>query len=202
MIKNIVFDLGGVLVDFNPRKVVDRYFEGEDAEFILKNMFFSHEWSEIDRGTLTPDEGFAKYKNDLKPEVYDRILDIICNWGDYMPPFEDTYEVIKSLKAAGYGIYLLSNVPPYFHAMISKVPALGLFDGFVASADIKMLKPEPEIFNHLLEKFSLSADECIFIDDMRVNVEGAIRCGLHGHCFENHDIPALINALRENGVNI
>ena len=119
-----------------------------------------------------------------------------------MPPFEDTYELVKRIKAAGVKIYLLSNVPPYIHKMIETVPALKLFDGFVASCDVKLLKPERRIYEHLLEKFNLKAEECFFIDDMSVNAEGARAVGMKAHHFANHDVEALENALRQYGVNI
>ena len=202
MVKNVIFDLGGVIVEFNPVKVVNSLFSKEDADFILGNLFFSEEWSEIDRGTLTPAEAFEKYRKDLSEETYEKILAVIENWNDYMPPFEDTYELVKRIKAAGVKIYLLSNVPPYIHKMIETVPALKLFDGFVASCDVKLLKPERRIYEHLLEKFNLKAEECFFIDDMSVNAEGARAVGMKAHHFVNHDVEALENALRQYGVSI
>ena len=90
MIKNVVFDLGGVIVDYNPAKVIKPMFPEEDADFILGNLFFSKEWSEIDRGTLTPCEGFEKYRSSLPPDSFSRIINVIENWNEYMPPFEDT----------------------------------------------------------------------------------------------------------------
>ena len=202
MIKNVVFDLGGVIVDYNPAKVIKPMFPEEDADFILGNLFFSKEWSEIDRGTLTPIEGFEKYRSSLPPDSFSRIINVIENWNEYMPPFEDTYELIVKLKAVGKRIYLLSNIPPYIRKMIDTVPALKLFDGYVASSDIKILKPEKEIYGHLLEKFNLKADECFFIDDTLENVEAARNLGIHAHHFANHDMEALENALRQNGVEI
>lgn len=200
MIKNVIFDLGGVLVDLNPEKVIRSLFSEEDADFILKNIFFSEEWREVDRGTLTPDEAFHKYKNELPNGVYEKVIGIINNWNEYMPPFDDVYEVVKKVKASGADIYLLSNVPPYIHKMLGTVPALKLFDGYVASCDVKLLKPEKEIYEHLLAKFGLKAEECLFIDDMPENVRGARSAGIKAHHFANHDITALEKALEENGV--
>lgn len=200
MIKNVIFDLGGVLVDLNPEKVIRSLFSEENSDFILHNIFFSEEWREVDRGTLTPDEAFHKYKNDLPNGVYEKVIDVINNWNEYMPPFDDVYEVVKKVKASGADIYLLSNVPPYIHKMLGTVPALKLFDGYVASCDVKLLKPEKEIYEHLLAKFGLKAEECLFIDDMPENVRGARAAGIKAHHFANHDITALEKALEENGV--
>ena len=200
MIKNVIFDLGGVLVDLNPEKVIRSLFSEENSDFILRNIFFSEEWREVDRGTLTPDEAFHKYKNDLPNGVYEKVIGIINNWNEYMPPFDDVYEVVKKVKASGADIYLLSNVPPYIHKMLGTVPALKLFDGYVASCDVKLLKPEKEIYEHLLAKFGLKAEECLFIDDMPENVRGARSAGIKAHHFANHDITVLEKALEENGV--
>ena len=202
MIKNVIFDLGGVIVDFNPVKVITALFSKEDADFILGNFFFSEEWREIDRGTLTPSAAFEKYRNSISPESFNRIINVIENWNEYMPAFEDMYELIKRVKAAGMKIYLLSNIPPYIYRMIDTVPALKLFDGFVASCDLHLLKPEKEIYEHLLAKFNLKADECFFIDDTFENTESAKLLGINAHHFAGHDIEALENALRQNGVNI
>ena len=202
MVKNVIFDLGGVIVDFNPEKVIRERFEKKDADFILGNIFFSREWAEIDRGTLTPSQAFSKYREALGHETYAKILDIVENWGDYMPPFEDTYNLIKRIKESGAKVYLLSNVPPYIRKLMNTVPALALMDGIVASADIKMLKPEKEIYEYTLRKFGLKAEECVFIDDTKINADAASQCGITGFWFKDHDIEALETALRNNGVNI
>ena len=202
MIKNVIFDLGGVIVDFNPVKVITALFSKEDADLILGNFFFSEEWREIDRGTLTPSSAFEKYRNSLSPESFNKIINVIENWNEYMPAFEDMYELIKRVKAAGMKIYLLSNIPPYIYRMIDTVPALKLFDGFVASCDLHLLKPEKEIYEHLLAKFNLKAEEFFFIDDTLENTEAAKLLGIKSHHFAGHDIEALENALRQNGVNI
>lgn len=202
MIKNIIFDLGGVVIDYNPFKVIPNYFTAEESEYILHNVFFTHEWDEIDRGVLTPAEGFEHCRPALGDEAYERLLDIVNNWGDYMPPFEDTFEFIKRLKAAGLGLYVLSNIPPYFNKMLKTLPALKYFDGYVISCEEKVIKPSPEIFDILLKRYSLTADECFFIDDVEKNAEGARKCGLHAHCFAKRDFNALTADLRALGVNI
>ena len=202
MIKNVIFDLGGVLVDFNPFRVINSLFSKEDADFILGNLFFSEEWREIDRGTLTPSAAFEKYRNNLSPESFNKIINVIENWNEYMPAFDDMYELVKRVKAAGMKIYLLSNIPPYIYKMTDTLPAFRFFDGFVASCDLHLLKPEKEIYEHLLEKFNLKAEECFFIDDTLENTEAAGQIGIKAHRFENHDIEALENALKQNGVKI
>ena len=202
MIKNIVFDLGGVVIDYSPKKTMSRYFSGEALEFIMKSVFFTRQWNDIDRGVTTPAEAFAPLEKELGAADYSRLIDIIENWGDYMPPFEETYELVKLLKKSGLGLYVLSNIPPYFHKIKEEIPALKLFDGFVISSDLKLLKPEPEIFEALLNKYDLKAEECYFIDDMQQNIDGAARCGIDGFCFNERSIPALLADLRAKGVSL
>ncbi len=202
MIKNIIFDLGGVVIDYNPWKVVPRYFDEETSDFLLKNLFFTKEWNDIDRGITTPAAAFAPLKEKLGDENYEKILNIVENWGDYMPPFEETLSLVKQLKADGFKLYVLSNIPPYYHKLMKEVPALQYFEGIIASCDLKLLKPEPEIFEALLNTFSLKAEECFFIDDMQRNIDGAKRCGIDGFCFIDRDIPGLLAALRQKGAII
>lgn len=202
MIRNFIFDLGGVLIDFDPDKTLKALYAPEDAAFIKKNVFQTREWSEIDRGVLTPDEAFSHLSSQMEPAVFHKMMDMVNNWGNYMPPFEDTFDFVKKVKAAGYKIYLLSNIPLYFYSIKDSIPALSLFDGFVISAEEKVIKPDPAIFRVLLERFGLKAEECVFIDDMPRNTRGAEACGLHGCCFSNHDFNALYADLKALGVNL
>lgn len=202
MIKNIIFDLGGVLIDFNPKKVIGEHFNAEDGAVILSRLFGSVAWREVDRGTLAAEEACRQIKEYISPEAYAELVPMIENWGNYMPEFEDMYTIVEKLKAKGLKIYLLSNIPFYFYDIKDRIKALSLFDGFVISADLKLLKPEPEIFEATLEKFSLTAEECLFVDDTAANTEAAEKCGLHAHCFNHSDLQHFIDSLASLGIEI
>jgi len=202
MIKNIIFDMGGVLIDYNPEKALYSLFDKEIADILLREIFRNPVWSDKDRGLIFPDEIMAMKKNAIPPEIYDRVCEMVENFYPYMPPFEKMYDFIKQLKENGYGIYLLSNASSDFHERRNGIPALSLFDGVLISADYKLLKPEKEIYEALYEKFSLKPEECYFIDDVQANIDGARATGMDGHCYYHGDIEILKTALIEKGINI
>lgn len=202
MIKNIVFDMGGVLIDYNPEKTLYGLFDKETADVLLREIFRNKIWADKDRGIIMPDEIMALKKNSIPEAVYKKTYEMVENFYPYMPPFENMYGFVKELKDNGYGIYLLSNASSDFHERRKDIPALSLFDGVLISADHKLLKPEREIYEALYEKFSLNPDECFFIDDVQANIDGAKAAGMDGHCYSHGDVEILRNALREKGVRI
>lgn len=202
MIKNIIFDMGGVLIDYNPEKALYSIFDKETADILLREIFRNPVWSDKDRGIIFPDEIMEMKKNSIPAEIYDKVCGMVENFYPYMPPFEKMYGFIKQLKENGYGIYLLSNASSDFHERRSGIPALSLFDGVLISADYKLLKPEKEIYEALYEKFSLKPEECYFIDDVQANIDGARATGMDGHCYYHGDIEILKTALIEKGIKI
>lgn len=202
MIKNIIFDMGGVLIDYNPEKTLYGMFDRETADILLKEIFRNQVWSDKDRGIIFPDEIMAQKKDAVPAEVYEKTAEMVNNFYPYMPPFEKMYDLVKQLKDNGYGIYLLSNASSDFHVRREGIPALSLFDGVLISADYKLLKPEKEIYLALFEKFSLNPEECYFIDDVQKNIDGARAAGMDGHCYYHGDVEILRADLRSKGVNI
>ncbi len=184
MIKNIVFDLGGVIIDYAPERTLAKYFDNETAQNLLAVLFRNPIWAELDRGTLTVAEAMEKVRGKIPNDIFDKVHDLVENWGCEMPPFKELPAIIQSVKNRGFGIYLLSNGPKGFHGYKDTIPALALFDGLFISADYKLLKPEKEIYLAFLEKFSLKAEECFFIDDMQVNIDGAKAVGIDGYCHD------------------
>lgn len=202
MIKNIIFDMGGVLIDYNPEKTLYSMFDKETADILLKEIFRNPIWSDKDRGIIFPDEIIEQKKSVIPSEVYDKVHGMVENFYPYMPPFEKMYDFIKQLKENGYGIYLLSNASSDFHERRSGIPALSLFDGVLISADYKLLKPEKEIYLTLYEKFSLIPEECFFIDDVQKNIDGAKATGMDGYCYYHGELEILKAALIEKGIKI
>lgn len=202
MIKNIIFDMGGVLIDYNPEKALYSIFTKETADLLLKEIFRNPVWSDKDRGIIFPDDIMAMKKDVIPADIYNKVYGMVENFYPYMPPFEKMYDFIKQLKDNGYGIYLLSNASSDFHERRSGIPALSLFDGVIISADYKLLKPEKEIYEALYSEFSLRPEECFFIDDVQANIDGARATGMDGHCYYHGDIEILKTALIEKGVKI
>ncbi len=202
MIKNIIFDMGGVLIDYNPEKTLYGMFDKETADILLKAVFRNQLWSDKDRGIITPAEIMEKVKPEIPEAVFEKVSEMVDNFYPYMPPFEKMVGFIETLKEKGYGIYLLSNASSDFHERRKDIPALGLFDGVIVSADHKLLKPEKEIYEKLYETFSLNPEECFFIDDVQANIDGAAATGMQGHCYYHGDLEILKAAMVENGIEI
>jgi len=202
MIKNIIFDMGGVLIDYNPEKTLYSLFDKGTADILLKEIFRNKIWADKDRGIVFPDEIMEQKKNSIPTEVFDKTSEMVHNFYPYMQPFEKMHDLVKQLKENGYVIYLLSNASADFYERKKDIPALSLFDGYLISADYKLLKPEKEIYMTLYEKFNLKPEECFFIDDVQKNIDGAMATGMDGHCYYHGNIEILKAAMTEKGIKI
>lgn len=203
MIKNIVFDMGGVLIDFDAARYTARFVpDPADHELIRRELFRSVEWVRMDRGTITDEEVAAAVCARLPERLHQAVQDILDNWHQDIPPMDGVYDLVRELKEeGGYPIYLLSNTCSRFHDFRKNIPALRFFDGEFVSCDFHLVKPEPGIYLRFLEYFHLRPEECVFIDDDPRNIEAAIRCGMGGVIY--HGDPAhLRNRLWELGVRV
>ena len=179
MIKNIIFDIGNVLLEFKPLDYLKRTFNDDNIEKILyKEIFQSEEWLHLDRGTLTQDEAIEiiSLRN---PNHEIHIKKCMDNWIEILTPIESTVKILSQLKEKGYNLYLLSNFHSLaFETICSKYDFFKYFDGGIISYKENLLKPQAEIYTKLLETYNLNADECLFIDDTLVNIEAADRLGI------------------------
>lgn len=187
-IKNVIFDMGMVLVNFRWRDyMMDLGFDKAVIEELGKKMVMSEFWEDMDRGIRNEEDALIYFKTELpqyEKEInlfWKNIADIVCEF-DYAAP------LIHKLHEAGYRIYLLSNYPlglselhwPNF-SFINDV------DGKVISAVEKMVKPEPDIYKLILNRYQLIPKECIFIDDRVDNVNTAKKLGMKGIVFQNYE---------------
>ena len=178
--KNIVFDLGGVVVARDPRKVSAEF---QELFSFIYQIPMPHFWEEYDRGT-SPLEEVKNYiceHNDCSRELCDEYIATAIGLQEEIAP---TKSLIEQLKVAGYRLYVLSNMSPEFIAFIRRLPVYANFDGEVVSCEEKVVKPEPEIFRLLLNRYSLDASECLFIDDRVDNIEASEREGICGFHFD------------------
>jgi 2-haloacid dehalogenase len=178
-IKAIIFDYGGVLLDWNPRNLYRRYFPNnpEALESFLAEINFMDWNAEQDRGRPFK-EGIALLANQ-HPRHADLIYAFHDHWDEtILGPISGSIEILKKLKQKGYPLYGLSNwSAETFPMMRRKYDFFDTFDDMVISGEVKMIKPEPEIFNLLLKKIGLPSSECILIDDSDKNISTAQKIG-------------------------
>lgn len=184
MIKNIIFDMGGVLIDFNPDRYIARVTRNpDDAKLLKEELFQSEEWIHTDRGDMTYDQVHASVCQRLPERLHGAVRRLLDEWVLDMPAIPGSEDLVKALKAAGYKLYLLSNTCDRFHTFRELIPALQYFDGTFASADWHLVKPEPAIFQAFFAHFGLVPAQCFFIDDSPANIEAASRQGMSGYVF-------------------
>lgn len=201
MIQNIVFDMGRVLIAFDADRYITRFVpDPADYELIRRELFHSVEWVRMDRGSITDEETVASVCRRLPERLHRAVGEILEHWHQDIPPLDGVYDLVEELKGKGYGIYLLSNTCSRFHSFRENIPALRFFDGEFISADCHLVKPEPGIYLRFLEQFGLRPEECVFIDDVPLNIEAAIRCGFYGVVYHN-DPARLRRELRGLGVD-
>lgn len=202
MIKNILFDMGQVLIRFDRSYFMTRLgVSEEDKPLLMREVFLSVEWVQMDRGTLCEEEAFRKIASRLPERLHDTAMKLISMWDRPILEVDGMYELVEELKTLGYGIYLLSNASIRQHDYWPRIPASKFFDGKLISADVQVIKPQPEIYRLCLEKFGLKAEECFFIDDVPANIEGALYCGIPGAVFYG-DAKLLRQQLRAAGVPV
>lgn len=199
MIKNIVFDMGQVLVMYDGNLVCSHFIEDEkERNEVNTAVFLSPEWVFLDMGVMSEEAALRKMQSRLDTE-HKRRMAALCfeHWHEYnMKPREDMGELVRWLKSMGYGIYLCSNASVRLLQCYKELlPAIECFDGILFSAEVLCIKPQKEMYEHLFERFGLVPKECYFIDDLELNIEAARGCGMDGYCFEDGDIVKLRTAL-------
>lgn len=186
MIKNVVFDIGNVLVDFGWAPFFEKFHLSKDEyDRIAKATVFSPVWNEIDRGVMSEEEILEKFiEND--PELSKKLTEIYEDFNGLLKMFEYTRGWIIDLKNRGYKVYCLSNMS---HKAVRECWDALCFveetDGYLFSCNEHLIKPDPAIYKRFFEKFKLNPSECVFIDDLERNIEAAKEAGMHGIVFKN-----------------
>ena len=190
--ENIVFDLGGVLFARDRSKCTQEF---HDFFSFIRSERMPLFWEAYDRGSSTLDEvvGILSEINGCPHEKCERYLRLSI---DMQEPVVPTEQLVRDLKTAGYKLYVLSNMSREFIAFLRRFPVYGLFDGEVVSCEEGVVKPEPEIYRILLDRYGLEPSETLFIDDRPENIAAAARFGIGGKVFDHHDPAATCDELR------
>lgn len=203
MIRNIIFDMGQVFIHFTPEEYISRLgITGEDASLLLREVFRRVEWVCLDRGTMTEEEAVSSVCQRLPGRLHHAAESLIQGWWKGpIVPMEGMEALAAELKERGYHLYMLTNASRRVREYMNRIPAAKYMDGCVVSAECLLLKPETEIYLGLCRRYGLKPEECFFIDDAPVNVEGAYRAGLNGTVFFG-DISLLRQELCQAGVQV
>lgn len=192
MLKNIVFDLGNVLVKFDSNELIYSFFNERQEE--VKSFFFDSLWNEYDQGLYSVEEMIEKGVKQF-PELELSIKKLMCHWTEFVIPLKDNVAFIKDLKRLGYNVYILSNIPEDDTKYLRSCGVFDNIDGGVFSYEYKKIKPDPEIFHILLKKYDLKASECLFLDDRKDNVVTASNLGFE--TIEVKDSSKVIDLIKE-----
>ena len=185
MIRNIVFDIGNVLTDFRWREFLqDKGFDHETVERIAKASVMTPLWQEVDRG-VWDEEKLMKEFSRLDPEIEDELRRAYGNVKGMVTKRDYAIPWLQELKRRGYRVYYLSNFSHKAYTDCQEaLDFLPYMDGGILSYREKIVKPEAEIYLRLLSRYGLKAEECVFLDDTRENVEAAEKLGFKGIRFE------------------
>lgn len=201
MISSIVFDMGGVLIRWNPEDMLRQYeLSRQDMEILNRELFKSVEWIQQDRGILSEEELARLVCARIPERLHQPVKTLVYGWHRrHLSPMPGMAELVRELKQAGYHIYLLSNASLALREYFPRIPGSECFEKLLVSAEEKVLKPSHEIFERLYEKFGLNPGQCWFIDDSPQNVEGAIQTGMGGSVFYG-DVKRLRRELIQAGI--
>jgi putative hydrolase of the HAD superfamily len=174
LIRNIIFDIGNVLLNFKPEQFLKRFIDDElrIKEFIV-NVIKTEVWLKLDRGIISLQEAQDEYL-ERYPKEGNLILTFFNHWKEMLTPITQNIQILRELKSNDYRIYFLSNfIKEAFDYVQDRYEFFTLIDGKVISSEIKCVKPEVKIYQSLLEKYRLNPEQCIFIDDVESNLPQA-----------------------------
>jgi HAD superfamily hydrolase (TIGR01509 family) len=196
MIRNIIFDLGNVLISFIPSEFLKKKnYPSNIRNTILIDIFRSEDWKKLDNGDITVQEAIESIalKSALKREEIALVFNLRT---DIMFPLDDNVRLLPELKKHGLRVFFLSNFHlDTFEVVKNDYFFFRYFDGGVISADIKLSKPDIRIYRYILDKYSLNPEECLYIDDIEENVLAAESAGMEG--FLTYGSPKFSAELEE-----
>ena len=188
MIRNIVFDIGNVLVDYCWQDHIAHYgFTGEKADRIARAMMLGPDWKELDRGVLSGEE-FRQLLTGKAPELEQEILLLMSDLSTLVQRREGSIPWIQDLKARGYRTYYLSNYGEQVrYDTAASLDFMKEMDGGIMSYEVHQIKPDEKIYCMLLDRYHLKAEESIFLDDTKINVDAALGVGMQGLLVESQE---------------
>ncbi len=183
-VKNIIFDVGNVLLDWNPGKIIQQAFANTKyAGKFTPQMFRLSDWLAFDQGLIT-EADVVRIIQERWGLSADQANYLLLTAKKSLTPKQESIELLKKLHQEKLGLYCLTNMSEEFFLYLSKAHDFWpLFKHITVSARVKLLKPDPKIYHYVLDQNNLLAHETVLIDDMKENIDSAIQTGLHGIQF-------------------
>jgi putative hydrolase of the HAD superfamily len=187
-IRNVVFDLGGVLLEWKPDQILARLYRDRDVQALVKREVFQHpDWLALDKGTLDEEKAISQFQQRTGRPHFEmkKLMDTVR---ETLIPIQPTFTLLEELSKEGMNLYCVSNMQNNVFAYLQKrYDFWGKFKGLVISAHVRMIKPDAEIFNYLFSRYGLAPAESLFIDDHPPNVESARRLQMQAILFQGVD---------------
>ena len=183
MIRNIIFDLGNVIINYNQEQIINNFTKKEEEiKYIYDEIFHAPEWELMDLGNITNDEAIEviNKRNKFK---YQKLTDnFLHEWYKKQEINRDIVEIAKKLKKNGYKLFVLSNMANLTYEYFKNDEFFSLCTGIIISAHEHLIKPDEKVFRLLLDRYKLNAEECLFIDDdpSEQNYKTANKIGIEG----------------------
>ena len=183
-IKNVIFDLGGVLLEWKPHEVLARWSPVVEKQRLIRGAVMgTSDWIAFDRGELSESEviGRIQARTGLTAEEVTRFLNTVR---DSLIAVPDAVALLQEAKGHGAALYCLSNMPTsVFSHVHRRYTFWNQFEGVVVSGEVRMVKPERAIFEHVLSRHRLKPHETLFVDDLPENIDAARQVGIDGFVF-------------------
>ena len=203
MIKNLVFDFGNVLIEWNPAKILAAFVKEEDRKCVKAAIFDSGFWAQTDTGQLTLKSAIQVAQTLLDSSYSATVEAIFTHWYETVDVYHQLQEKIFEWAQLGYGIYILSTTSEIFYAVENAglLPMTKVLTGKILSYEVGFAKPDKSIYQKLLAQYALQANQCVFIDDLQINLDVAKSLGFETilATSEQQNIIAIEELLKKKG---
>ena len=204
MIKNLVFDFGNVLIEWNPAKILATFVEDEEDRKCVKAAIFDSEfWAQTDTGQLTLEVAIQAAQTLLDSSYSATVEAIFTRWYEVIDSYYQLQEKIFEWVQMGYSIYILSTTSEIFYAVENAglLPMTKVLTGKILSYEVGFAKPDKSIYQKLLTQYALHANQCVFIDDLQINLDAAKSLGFETilATSEQQNIIAIEELLKKKG---
>ena len=203
MIKNLVFDFGNVLIEWNSAKILAAFVKEEDRKRVKAAIFDSGFWAQTDTGQLTLEVAIQAAQTLLDSSYSATVEAIFTHWYETVGVYHQLQEKIFEWAQLGYGIYILSTTSEIFYAVENAglLPMTKVLTGKILSYEVGFAKPDKSIYQKLLTQYALHANQCVFIDDLQINLDAAKSLGFETilATSEQQNIIAIEELLKKKG---